>query len=344
MTTHTDFGGQTLGSDVAQEFRDRIHGRVVVITGVSPVSLGGTLAQNIARHGPAKLILASHSVANMREVAQSITSSQAPCTPDIVKVNLASLASIRMAAKTIAELTQEVHLLINTAAVIPSDRRVTEDGFEMQFGVTHLGHFLLTELLMPQLKRASLSSPLAKGSVRVVNISSLSHEMSPFRFTDYNFEGKPTPVEEQPSPEVQKLFRLPSPIQYQVFVAYGQSKTANVLHSVELTRRFFDTDGIRSFALMPGTIETGAPRNLSPTERKALDIGARGKWITPDQGTATILVAALDPALDGTHIENIYLDACQFKQAASHARDERLARRLWELSERLTAGVRESKL
>ncbi|GAM89977.1 hypothetical protein ANO11243_080170 [Dothideomycetidae sp. 11243] len=283
--------------------------RAVVITGVSPVSLGGTLAQNIARHGPAKLILASHSVANMREVAQSITSSQAPCTPDIVKVNLASLASIRMAAKTIAELTQEVHLLINTAAVIPSDRRVTEDGFEMQFGVTHLGHFLLTELLMPQLKRASLSSPLAKGSVRVVNISSLSHEMSPFRFTDYNFE-------------VQKLFRLPSPIQYQVFVAYGQSKTANVLHSVELTRRFFDTDGIRSFALMPG-------------KRKALDIGARGKWITPDQGTATILVAALDPALDGTHIENIYLDACQFKQAASHARDERLARRLWELNCRL---------
>ena len=227
----------------------------VVITGVSPKSLGGKVAEIVARHEPSRLILASRSLQNLQSVAQSISTLQPSLKPDLVETDLASFASIRKAAGVISGLTNEVHLLINTAAVCSTEKRVTEDGFEMQLGVTHLGHFLLTDLLLPQLKAAAKDTSLPAGSVRIINVSSHGHRLSPIRFHDYNFDGHAIPPEEQPLSTLPKHFLTSAEKKYSVWLAYGQSKTANIMHTMMLNRQLGEY-GIRSYALHPGCKST----------------------------------------------------------------------------------------
>lgn len=161
-----------------------------MITGVSPKSLGETLASTVAQHSPANLILASRTLAKVEQVVRSITSSTS-VKPRIVILDLASQQSTRNAAAEIQQCIKHVDVLINNAAVVSSERRETEDGIEQTFGVAHVGHFLLTTLLTPLL----LAAP---SGARVVNVSSLGYRVSPFRFHDFNFTGKQIPPEEEP--------------------------------------------------------------------------------------------------------------------------------------------------
>ncbi|KAF2219155.1 short chain dehydrogenase/ reductase-like protein, partial [Elsinoe ampelina] len=332
MASRKEFNGNTNGSEVAAVFADRIKGRTIVITGVSPKSIGGTLATNLAAQEPAHLILASRTESNLKSISETITSKNQHVKVSTIPLDLSSQASVRSAAKQIISLTSNVDLLINTAAVSPSSKKVTAEGIESQLGVTHIGHFLFTNLLLPQLKAAASVGSSGKGSTRIINVSSHGHRLSPFRFHDYNFEGKDIPDDERPPPGLPEKFLPSGDEPYAVFVAYGQSKTANILHSLELDKRLAD-DGIRGFALHPGSIITELGREMTPEDWKVIE-STSTNWVSLDQGTSTILVAALDPALDSSK-DGVYFADCQVAEAAKHAVDPEAARKLWDLSEKL---------
>jgi NAD(P)-dependent dehydrogenase (short-subunit alcohol dehydrogenase family) len=125
----------------------------------------------------------------------------------------------------------------------------TAEGIEAQFGSNHIGHFLFTNLLLPLLLRSAQNS--TPGATRVVNLTSLGHRLSPIRFHDYNFEGKPLPEEEQPAKNLSPMMQGKDGQPYNGFISYGQSKTANILFSLGLNERFLNK-GIVSYAVHPG--------------------------------------------------------------------------------------------
>lgn len=170
-----------------------------------------------------------------------------------VVVDLASQASVRAVAPQIAAITDRIHVLINNAGISTGVRQLSPDGNEMTFAVNHLGHFLLTSLLLPQILRAGPGA-------RIVNVTSTAHRLSPMRFSDYNFEnevegpgeGKVTlPADERPRSTAPAWTLARSADGFQGTVAYGMSKTANLLFTVALKRRLADK-GIESFAVHPG--------------------------------------------------------------------------------------------
>ncbi|KAF2160860.1 hypothetical protein M409DRAFT_28740 [Zasmidium cellare ATCC 36951] len=328
MTSNPHYGPETTGTEVAQRFSAEIKGSTVLITGISPNSLGETLALTIANHSPAHLILASRTGSKLQEVERKLKpSSETRIT--LLPLDLASQVSIRDAVERLERLITHIDVLINNAGVVSSTRQETAEGLELTFGTNHIGHFLLTSLLVPKL--------LASNSPRVVNVSSLGYKLSPFRFHDYNFLGKDVPPEELPPKGLPRSF-TPSGEkgrEYVTFCAYGQSKTANVLHVVGLRRRF----GMRAYAVHPGTIWTDLPRSLSERDYKIIE--GSPVWKNHDQGIATTLAAAFDPMLKDAR-EGVFLSDCQFEDVLPYAKDSELAERLWKLSESLVGG--QSKL
>ena len=209
----------------------------------------------------------------------------------------------------------------------------TEDGFEQQFGVNHLGHFVLTVGLLPALKAAKNS--------RVVALSSVAHLISDINYEDINFEKR----------------------NYDERISYGQSKTANVLFAVELTRRYA-ADGIYSNAVMPGGILTGLQKHIPREEmikRGWIDEnGQRNpRFKTVEQGASTSVWAAVAPELENRG--GLYLEDCQVtsevnltealealksgfkngypKGPVPYAINPENAKKLWDLSEKLVSNV-----
>lgn len=155
-------------------------------------------------------------------------------------VDLSSFASVRTAAQDVLSYAETLDVIINNAGIMAvTPYTLSPDGIELQFATNHLGHFLLTNLIRPRL------SP----SVRVVNVSSNGHTLSPIRFTDHNFSAGSA---------------------YNEWQAYGQAKTANVLFSVSLAERW----GIEAFSLHPGEIWTNLPAQMTKEEMLAVSESA----------------------------------------------------------------------
>ncbi|KAJ5151077.1 Short-chain dehydrogenase [Penicillium canariense] len=242
---------------------------------------------------------------------------------EMVVLNLASQKSIHAAASKIQGLVDRVDTLINNAGMMVLDKQATEEGIEIQFGTNHIGHFLFTNLLMDQLKNAAKSSGI--GSTRIVNVTSAGHRLSPLRFHDYNFEGKDVPLDERPPESLPPMFS-PSASGYNGWLAYGQSKSANILFTVYLTQHLASA-GIVSYSVHPGCLDDAGNEIMSKTSNF---------WKTTDQGAATMLVAAFDPALKAAlDTSEVYLSDCQFAKATPHAVNLEAANKLFHLSEEL---------
>ncbi|KAL2014225.1 hypothetical protein VTN00DRAFT_1750 [Thermoascus crustaceus] len=205
---------------------------------------------------------------------------------------------IREAAATVVGYAEPtIDIVINNAGVMNIPKRtLSPAGVELHLATNHLGHFLFVNLTKAKLSGA-----------RIVNLTSNGHALSPIRFSDYNFDKMEIPEEEQPARAACEAFGVPWGVGYLPPIAYGQSKTANILHAIELSKRF-KSEGIAAFSVNPGDSY---------------------------QAVATILVAALDPKLKES--PGAYLDNCQITEAAPFAMNEIAAQRLWDLSERLTA-------
>jgi NAD(P)-dependent dehydrogenase (short-subunit alcohol dehydrogenase family) len=206
-----------------------------------------------------------------------------------------------------------LHMLVDNAGVMASPLARTPEGWEMQFATNHLGHFALANGLHDALALA--------GGARVVSVSSSAHQRSPVVFEDIHFERR----------------------EYEPWLAYGQSKTANVLFAVGITQRWAD-DGIVANALHPGGIRTNLQRYVSEDELQRLRTaaGAASPWKTPQQGAATSVLLAASPLVEGVsgkYFEDVAEAAIHQPGTrtgvAAYALDPEAADRLWKVS-RLT--------
>jgi NAD(P)-dependent dehydrogenase (short-subunit alcohol dehydrogenase family) len=222
-----------------------------VVTGVAPTSVGEGTAIAFASQKPANLILVSRTQGKLEEVADFIRSSYPDVNVQTIVMDLASHDSIRRVATEIAALVSTLDILVNNAGVTCRLRQFTLEGIELQFGVNHIGPFLLTKLLFPLLKKKAAESP-KRGEVRIVNVSSHGHRLSPVRFHDYNMlnDGE-IPVEERPISSLPPVFAKAQADGYLSTVAYAQSKTANILFTLYLQQHAKES-GIMSYALHPG--------------------------------------------------------------------------------------------
>ena len=293
-----------------------LSGKVCVITGASS-GLGRESARALAAAG-AQVILAARNTDALAETTRWIQAEVPDARTSTVHLDLTSLASVRTAATEIRETTSAIHILMNNAGVMFTPFGRTRDGFEIQIGTNHFGHFELTRLLTPQLAAAQ--------GARLVILSSGGHALGDVDFDDPNWERR----------------------EYDKFVAYGASKTANILHAKEADRRLQEL-GIRAYAVHPGTVATSLARYMSRSDFSQLrkfavaNSAGRGEssdgyldFTTPEYGAATQVWAAVSPELADQG--GLYLEDCGISETlAPYARDAEHAADLWALSEKLCA-------
>ncbi|XP_061191784.1 retinol dehydrogenase 12-like [Saccostrea echinata] len=281
----------------------RLDGKTVIITGAN-TGIGKETAIDLASRG-ARVILACRDVLRAERAATEIIAKTNNQNVAVRIVDLASLASIRKFADNINKTEPKVNILINNAGIMMCPYWKTEDGFEMQFGVNHLGHFLLTNLLLDKIKS---SAP-----ARIINVSSLAHTRTEkINFDDINSEKD-----------------------YDSRFAYRQSKLANVLFTRELNRRLEGTN-VTANSLHPGLVLTELIRYLPQTVPAYLRIFFPLILFfakTPKQGAQTSIYCAVEESLE--NVTGKYFSDCAIKEEAKAAQDDEVAKKLWEISEKM---------
>jgi NAD(P)-dependent dehydrogenase (short-subunit alcohol dehydrogenase family) len=278
--------------------KNSMTGRVCVVTGATR-GIGRATAEGLARLD-ATVVLVCRRVEDGQRVSREIAGA-AGRQPDVVPADLSLQASLRHAAEELRQRYPAIHVLINNAGIITRKREVTVDGIEKQFAVNHLAYFLLTRLLLDCL-RAGVPS-------RVINVSSGVHGGATLDFEDLQGERS-----------------------YRANRAYGQSKLANILFTYELARRLNGT-GITVNCLHPGVIGT---RLLADYMGAPVGAGAVARTFgaTPERGAATSIYLASSPEVEG--MTGQYFEDQRPRRSSRESYDEAAARRLWEISERLT--------
>lgn len=278
--------------------------RVVVVTGGNS-GIGRAAAVELARMG-ATVVIGCRDLAKGRDAVAEIRRRAGTDRAEVLPLDLASTRSIRTFAAELQDRHDRLDVLVNNAGGILSERRSTEDGFEATFGVNHLGHFLLTALLVDRLQASAPS--------RIVNVASVAHRFCRgFSFADPQFELR----------------------RYRPALAYNQSKLANVLFTMELARRLAGT-GVTANCVHPGGVRTGfGGADDTRGFERAVMVVAQPFLSSPEQGSRTVVYAAASPELEG--VTGQYLVRCRLHTPSRAARDPDAARRLWELSERLLA-------
>eukprot|EP01027_Heterolobosea_sp_BB2_P012779 GEZU01018485.1.p1 GENE.GEZU01018485.1~~GEZU01018485.1.p1 ORF type:complete len:324 (+),score=116.27 GEZU01018485.1:28-972(+) len=273
-------------------------GKVAIVTGAN-TGIGKETAKELAKMG-ATVIVASRDRAKSERAVKDIIEYSNNKNVEYMQLDLADMASIRQFAADFRAKKLPLNILINNAGVMFCPYSKTKDGFEMQFGVNHLGHFLLTNLLLDLLKAN-------KG--RIVNVSSIGHSFAPLggiNFDDINSEKS-----------------------YNAYIAYGQSKMANIMFTRELQRRL-GSSGCIATSLHPGNVATELTRHM----RLAMIFYPIAKHFlkTPIQGAQTSIYCAIAPDVKpGAY----YADCKEAKVLRSVALDDAKQKKLWELSERL---------
>jgi len=275
--------------------------KTIVVTGATS-GIGRATALGLAKLG-SRLILVGRDAGRAEETSAEIQNVTGRNDVEVVRGDFAQLAEVRRVAGELIARTEAIHVLVNNAGVTMMKRTTTPDGFETTFAVNHLAYFLLTGLLLPRLRAAA---PAA----RIVNVASDAHRWGALDLDDLQNER-----------------------QFKAMKVYGQSKTANLLFTRELARRLAGS-GVTVNALHPGAVATRLGRGNGPV----LDLVQRAIGLfmkSPEQGAATSIHLASAAALDG--VSGRYFANKKEKQPAAHATDDVTAKRLWEISERLTA-------
>lgn len=284
-------------------------GPVAIVTGAT-TGLGLETARALA-DSRARVVMTARTPEKGDAAVAAVRDRVTGAAVEHMTLDLASLASVHQFAEVFAARFDALHLLVNNAGVMFTPFERTTDGFELQLGTNHLGHFALTGLLMPLL--------LAGAPARVVNLSSAGHRASDVLWDDPNFERH----------------------EYDKFAAYGQSKTANVLFTVELERRY-GSRGVHAYAVHPGVVATELARYMTRDDIGELTKRARRmpggglpKPVPVEVGAATTVWAATAPELDD-HGGTYLADRAISDDVMPWARDPAAAQRLWAMSEQLT--------
>lgn len=286
----------------------RLDGKVAIITGAN-CGIGKATALDFVRRG-ARVIIACRDLKKAEEAAADIRRD----TKDmegagqlvVVKLDLASLASVRQCAQQLLRSEKHIHILVNNAGAVYCPQSTTEDGFEMHMGVNHLGHFLFTCLLLPRIIR---SAP-----ARIVTVASANNYFaSGIYVDDLHWKNR----------------------RYSNIMAYSESKLANVLFSAELARRLEGTC-VTTYSLHPGVVVTDAARHLNTTWFPG------AKWLfenvfvyfvkTCEQGAQTTIHCAVSEEA-GTET-GLYYSDCKKSTCNPKADDKELLQKLWTESAR----------
>ncbi|XP_013196184.2 retinol dehydrogenase 13 [Amyelois transitella] len=289
----------------------KLAGKTAVITGCN-TGIGKETVLDFYKRG-AKIIMACRSLERAEEAKKDI---EEKCKnwPDkgqlvVVKCDLMSLNSVRECAKTILDTETQINILVNNAGVMMCPQGKTEDGFDIQFGTNHLGHFLFTLLLLPRIIK---SKP-----ARIVTVSSRAHSRRGLNLDDLNYES-----------------RTYSPIE-----AYSRSKLANVLFSRELAAKLkeHNIEGVNTYSLHPGVIKTELGRHFDKTLfpfARTLFGFIFGPFIkSPELGAQTTIYCAVDEKC--ANETGLYYSDCQVTTPSQMALDDENAKKLWGLSEKL---------
>lgn len=271
-----------------------LNGKTCVVTGAN-TGIGEVTARELARAG-ARVILACRSESKTRPVIDAIRAETGNDQVEFIALDLSDLDSVRRCAAELLERTERIDVLINNAG-LAGQRGVTKQGFELAFGVNHLGHFLLTTLLLDRLK--------ASAPARIVNVASASHYQARRGIDWDKVRGKTRTITATRE--------------------YAVSKLANVLFTAELARRLENT-GVTTYALHPGVVASDVWRRVPWPVRPLI----KRFMITTEEGARTTLHCATAPELVGE--SGLYYDKCAPKKPSSAARDEALAAELWKRS------------
>lgn len=280
-----------------------MNGKIVVVTGGN-TGIGKATVEGLAKAG-ATVVIACRDVGKGQAAADEIAAKTGSKVLSVMALDLASLASVRAFAAAFAAKFPRLDVLVENAGVSTGKRQVTADGLEMDFGVNHVGHFLLTELLLPLLEASAPS--------RIVVVSSSVHTGAKLDFDDLQGEKS-----------------------WSTFGAYGRSKLANMLFVHALAKRLAGKNVVVN-ALHPGVISTELARDFPAPMR----LFARWFFKSPEQGARTSLHLATSPE-GGTVSGKYFIDAKVAKPSAS-AVDDALAERLWTETERLVARASPAK-
>ena len=287
-----------------------LEGKTAVVTGATS-GLGLETARALASVG-ARVVILGRSANKLEAAAEQLKSLNLAGEIETGTLDLCDLDQIRNSASDLLQRFPEIHLLINNAGVMMCPLERTAQDFEMQFGTNHMGHFLFTCLIMPALLKG------APG--RIVNLASAGHLYADINMDDPNYHSTP----------------------YEKWIAYGASKTANVLFAVGLDNRLKEK-GIRSYAVHPGVIETELGRHMDDEESARFQQNPNIFHKSIPQGSATSVLAATSPDLEGQGA--IYLEDCNIAKVnddsavpggvRSYALNPERADRLWSISEDL---------
>jgi len=274
-----------------------MNGKVCVVTGATS-GIGKAAATALARMG-AQIVLVGRDQGRTEATAAEI-GANAAVPPKAEIADLASMEQVRALAGRLGSL-ERIDVVVNNAGLVLGERRVTEDGFEHVFAVNHLAPFLLTNLLLPRLTG---SAP-----ARVVTVTSDAHSAANLDLDDPNLEHG-----------------------WDSWRSYANSKLANILFTRELARRL-DGTGVTANCAHPGVVRTGFGREGKPLLRLGTTI-ARPFFLSPERGADTIVYLASSPDVAGE--TGGYYVKRQRREPSAAARDDAAARRLWDISEKLT--------
>ncbi len=270
-----------------------LSGRVCIVTGAN-TGIGKVTAKSLATQG-AHVFLACRNETKAQAVVDEIAAAT-DGTVEFLKLDLSDLSSVRAAAATFLARDLPLHILVNNAGLAGS-RGITVDGFELSFGVNHLGPFLFTNLLLDTLK--------ASAPARIVNVSSRGH----YRAKTIHFDK-----------QQQKT------ASYTALPEYNSSKLANVLFTAELARRLENT-GVTAYSLHPGVVASDIWGRVPQPIRGI----AKRFMITVEEGAETTIHCAISPEL--AEQSGLYYDKCLPKKPSKAGQNTKLAAELWQRSE-----------
>lgn len=273
---------------------------VVIVTGANS-GIGKATCAALAKKG-ATIIVACRSKTRGEAALREVREQSGSNTLQLMLCDLGSLKSIEEFCREFKSRFHRLDVLINNAGVILPGRHLTADGFELQFGVNHLGHFLLTNRLLELLKS---SAP-----ARIINVTSGAHKIGKIHWDDINLEKN-----------------------YTLWRAYAQSKLANILFTYELSDRLKGT-GVTVNCLHPGAVATNMGINRETGFGTLVMRLLKPFFNSPSQGAETSIYLATASEVDG--VTGKYFYRKQPVATSRRSYDKNLAKRLWELSERLT--------
>ncbi|KAM6946316.1 dehydrogenase/reductase SDR family member 13-like [Aplochiton taeniatus] len=282
-----------------------LEGKTVIVTGSSS-GIGKATALDLAKRG-ARVIMACRNKEKAEGAVYDIRRKSGNIEVVFMQLDLGSLRSVRSFAETFLKTEPRLDLLINNAGMMGPGH--TEEGFGMAFGVNHLGHFLLTNLLLEKLKQCSHS--------RVVNVSALLHCLGTVDF----------------SLLVSLKDLVPCQSAWHNFKAYCDSKLCNVLFTRELANLLEGT-GVTCYSLHPGVIDTDLCRDMGLWQQLLIKSLFKIFFMDTEEGSQTTLHCALQEGIEA--FSGRYFSSCAVQEVGIKGRDDAMARKLWEISERFT--------